>query len=65
MRRARVASARSAYQAGRGDFDAALSARRSLLDVELRRLAIAVDAARAQVRLDYWSATHLSSGDEP
>jgi outer membrane protein, heavy metal efflux system len=61
----RVASARSAYQAGRGDFDAVLSARRSLLDVELRRLAIAVDAARAQVRLDYWSATHLSSGDEP
>ena len=52
----RVEAARSAYQAGRGGFDAVLLARRSLLDVELQRLALAVQSARAQVRLDYWSA---------
>ena len=52
----RVEAARSAYQAGRGGFDAVLLARRSLLDVELQRLALVVQSARAQVRLDYWSA---------
>jgi outer membrane protein TolC len=59
----RVEAARSAYQAGRGSFDAVLLARRSLLDVQLQRLALAVQSARAQVRLDYWSASQTSSGE--
>jgi outer membrane protein, heavy metal efflux system len=62
---ARVEAARMAYQAGRGSFDAVLLARRSLLDVQLQRLALAVESARAQVRLDYWSASPNSSGDSP
>jgi outer membrane protein TolC len=61
----RVEAARSAYQSGRGNFDAVLLARRSLLDVQLQRLALAVESARAQVRLDYWSATQVSAGDSP
>jgi outer membrane protein TolC len=61
----RVEAARSAYQSGRGGFDAVLLARRSLLDVQLQRLALAVEAARAQVRLDYWSASQMPSGESP
>jgi len=61
----RVEAARSSYQAGRGSFDAVLLARRSLLDVQLQRLALAVESARAQVRLDYWSASQVSSGESP
>jgi cobalt-zinc-cadmium efflux system outer membrane protein len=61
----RVEAARNAYQSGRGGFDAALLARRSLLDVQLQRLALAVESARAQVRLDYWSASQASSGASP
>jgi cobalt-zinc-cadmium efflux system outer membrane protein len=61
----RIEAARSAYQAGRGSFDAVLLARRSLLDVQLQRLALAVQSARAQVRLDYWSASQTSSGESP
>jgi len=52
----RVAAAQAAYAAGRGAFDAVLMARRSLLDTQLQRLARAVDAARAQVRLQYFAA---------
>jgi len=63
--KARIEAARSAYQAGRGSFDAVLSARRSLLDVQLQRLALAVETARAQVRLDYWSRSQATSGDAP
>jgi outer membrane protein, heavy metal efflux system len=63
--KARIEAARGAYQAGRGGFDAILSARRSLLDVQLQRLALAVEMARAQVRLDYWSAPQMSHGDAP
>jgi cobalt-zinc-cadmium efflux system outer membrane protein len=59
----RIEAARSAYQAGRGDFDAVLAARRALLDVQLQRLALAVEVARSQVRLEYWSASQSSSGD--
>ena len=59
------ASARGAYQAGRGSFDTVLLARRGLLDVRLQRLALAVESARAQVRLDYWSAARTSAGEEP
>jgi outer membrane protein, heavy metal efflux system len=61
----RVEAARSAYQSGRGAFDAVLLARRSLLDVQLQRLALAVESARAQVRLDYWSASQTPSGESP
>ncbi|MGH8539089.1 MAG: TolC family protein [Stenotrophobium sp.] len=57
----RIAAARSSYAAGNGSFDAALSARRGLLDVQLQRLTLAVDAARAQVRLQYFAST----GDAP
>ena len=59
----RVEAARSAYQSGRGSFDAALVARRSLLDVQLQRLGLAVESARAQVRLDYWSDSKSYSGE--
>ena len=51
----RMAAAQAAYAAGRGAFDAVLMARRSLLDTQLQRLALAVDAARAQVRLQYFA----------
>jgi outer membrane protein, heavy metal efflux system len=61
----RVEAARSAYQSGRGSFDAVLLARRSLLDVRLQRLVLAVESARAQVRLDYWSASQTSPGESP
>jgi cobalt-zinc-cadmium efflux system outer membrane protein len=61
----RVDSARSAYEAGRGSFDTVLLARRGLLDVRLQRLALAVDSARAQVRLDYWSAAQPPAGEAP
>jgi outer membrane protein, heavy metal efflux system len=61
----RVEAARGAYQSGRGSFDSVLLARRSLLDVQLQRLALAVESARAQVRLDYWSASQTSSGESP
>jgi outer membrane protein TolC len=52
----RIEEARSAYETGRGSFDAVLLARRSLLDIRLQRLALAVEAARAQVRLQYFAA---------
>jgi outer membrane protein, heavy metal efflux system len=61
----RVETARSAYQAGRGSFDTVLLARRALLDVRLQRLALAVESARAQVRLDYWSAAQPPAGEAP
>ena len=61
----RVEAARSAYKAGRGSFDTVLLARRALLDVRLQRLALAVESARAQVRLDYWSASQTPTGEVP
>jgi cobalt-zinc-cadmium efflux system outer membrane protein len=61
----RIANARSAYQSGRGSFDSVLSARRSLVDVQLQRLALAVEAARAQIRLQYFSAPPDHPGDTP
>jgi cobalt-zinc-cadmium efflux system outer membrane protein len=61
----RVETARGAYQAGRGSFDTILLARRGLLDVRLQRLALAVESARAQVRLDYWSAPQTPGGEAP
>jgi outer membrane protein TolC len=61
----RVDAARSAYAAGRDRFDAVLLARRSLLDVQLQRLALATESARAQVRLHYLTASQTSSGETP
>jgi outer membrane protein, heavy metal efflux system len=61
----RIENARSAYQSGRGSFDAVLLARRSLLDVQLQRLALAVEAARAQVRLQYFAGPPDRPGDNP
>lgn len=61
----RVEAARSAYQAGRGAFDAVLLARRGLLDVQLQRLALAVEAARAQVRLQYFATPQNRPGEAP
>jgi outer membrane protein, heavy metal efflux system len=61
----RVETASRAYQAGRGSFDTVLLARRGLLDVRLQRLALAVESARAQVRLDYWSAVQTPGGEVP
>ena len=52
----RIAAAQASYAAGRGALDAVLMARRSLLDMQLQRLTLAVDAARAQVRLQYFAA---------
>ncbi len=52
----RIDDARSAYESGRGSFDAVLLARRGLLDIQLQRLALSVEAARAQVRLQYFAA---------
>jgi cobalt-zinc-cadmium efflux system outer membrane protein len=61
----RIETARSAYQSGRGSFDTVLLARRGLLDVRLQRLALSVESARAQVRLDYWSAVQTPAGEVP
>jgi outer membrane protein TolC len=61
----RVAAARGAYAAGSGSFDAVLLARRSLLDVQLQRLALATESARAQVRLHYLTAAQTSTGETP
>jgi outer membrane protein, heavy metal efflux system len=61
----RVETARGAYQSGRGSFDTVLLARRGLLEVRLQRLTLAVESARAQVRLDYWSAAQTPGGDVP
>jgi outer membrane protein, heavy metal efflux system len=61
----RVETARGAYESGRGSFDTALLARRGLLDVRLQRLALAVESARAQIRLDYWSAAQIPTREVP
>ena len=61
----RVDAARSTYAAGKGRFESVLLARRGQLDVQLQRLALSVEAARAQVRLDYLTASKPSSGDAP
>lgn len=54
--RRRADAARQAYAAGGGAFDAVLAGRRALLAVQLQRLALAADAARAQVRLQYFAS---------
>ena len=61
----RVDAARGAYGAGRGGFDTVLLARRSLLDVHLQRLSLAVESSRAQVRLEYLTASKGLAGDTP
>jgi cobalt-zinc-cadmium efflux system outer membrane protein len=61
----RAETARNSYKAGRSSFDTVLLARRGLIDVRLQRLALAVESARAQVRLDYWSASQTPAGEGP
>lgn len=60
----RVDAARSSYGAGKASFDSVLLARRGQLDVQLQRLTLSVEVARAQVRLDYLTASQ-ASGDTP
>ncbi len=50
----RVNAALASYQSGRGDLNAVLDARRAELDLELQRLSLRVDAARAQLQLQYF-----------
>lgn len=61
----RIEDARTAYAAGRGSFDAVLLARRSLFDIQLQRLALFVEATRAQVRLQYFASSQDLPGDAP
>jgi cobalt-zinc-cadmium efflux system outer membrane protein len=53
----RTAAAQSAYAAAKGSFDAVLLARRTLLEIQIRRLALIVEAVRAQTRLQYFAST--------
>jgi cobalt-zinc-cadmium efflux system outer membrane protein len=53
--RDRVEAALAAYSAGRGDIAPVLDARRALLDINLQRLALQMDAARAQLQLQYFT----------
>ena len=53
----RVSAARSAYAAAKGSFDAVLLARRTVLEIQIQRLALFVEAARAQARLQYFAST--------
>ncbi len=61
----RIEDARTAYAAGRASFDAVLLARRSLIDIQLQRLALFVEATRAQVRLQYFASSQDLPGDAP
>jgi cobalt-zinc-cadmium efflux system outer membrane protein len=61
----RIEDARTAYAAGRGSFDSVLLARRSSIDIQLQRLALAVEATRAQVRLEYFASSPDLLGDTP
>lgn len=49
-----VEAAQAAYGAGRGTLGSVLQAREAVLDVELQRLDLATEAARAQLRLRYY-----------
>jgi hypothetical protein len=42
-----------------------LLARRSLVDIQLQRLALFVEATRAQVRLQYFASSQDLLGDTP
>jgi outer membrane protein, heavy metal efflux system len=57
----RTSAAQSAYAAAKGSFDAVLLARRTLIEIQVQRLALVVDAARAQTRLQYFA----SKGETP
>src|SRR5262249_45527126 len=53
----RTSAAQSAYGAAKGSFDAVLLARRTLLEIQIQKLALVVEAARAQARLHYFGTT--------
>jgi outer membrane protein TolC len=61
----RIEGSRMAYAAGRGSFDAVLLARRSLFDIQLQRLALFVEANRAQARLQYFASSPDLRGETP
>ncbi len=50
----RVNAALAAYQAGRGELNTVLLARRDELEIKLQRLNLAVEAQRAQLQLQYF-----------
>lgn len=52
--RQRVAAVLATYQSGRADLTSVLEARRAELDLELQLLSLQVDAARAQLQLQYF-----------
>ena len=53
----RIDAAKSAYAAATGSFDGVLLARRALLEIQIQRLALFVESARAQTRLQYLTST--------
>jgi hypothetical protein len=42
-----------------------LLARRSLIDIQLQRLSLVIEATRAQVRLQYFASSQGLPGDTP
>ncbi len=50
----RIAAALAAYQSGRADLNSVLEARRDELELKLQQLALQVEAARAQLQLQYF-----------
>lgn len=52
--RARVESALASYQSSQASLTSVLDARRSLLDIELMRLDLAVDVARKRLQIQYF-----------
>jgi outer membrane protein TolC len=59
--RRRTEAAQGAYAAAKGSLDGVLLARRTLLEIQIQRLALVVEAARAQTRLRYFA----SAGELP
>jgi outer membrane protein TolC len=53
----RTEAAKSAYASAKGSFDGVLLARRALLEIQIQRLALLVESARAQTRLQYLTST--------
>ncbi|MEQ1526993.1 MAG: TolC family protein, partial [Gallionella sp.] len=51
---ARIDAALAAYRSGQGSFSAILEMQRALLELQLQRLSLSVDATRAQVQLHYF-----------
>ena len=52
--KSRIDAALAAYQAGRGELNTVLLARRDELEIKLQRLNLAVEAQRARLQLQYF-----------